>query len=69
MNSSLILVFILSRWDRAVCSAMAIASSLDLLGRYENCSRSRVSDKVEEIWSLTSLSKHLMMTEVSAMGR
>ena len=60
-----------SRWDRAMCSAMAIASSVDLLGRYANCSGSRVSGKVEmeEIWSLTSLSKHFMMTEVKAMGR
>ena len=56
----------MNRWDRGVCSAMA--SSVDLLGRYANCSGARVSGKVEVICSLTSLSKHFMMTEVSAAG-
>jgi hypothetical protein len=46
------------------CSAMAIASSVDLLGRYANCSGFRVLVKVEVICYLTSLSKP-MMTEVS----
>jgi hypothetical protein len=36
MNSILTLVFLLSRWDKAVCSVMAIVSSVDLLGRYAN---------------------------------
>jgi hypothetical protein len=33
MNSILTQVFLSSRWDRAVCRVMAIASSVDLLGR------------------------------------
>ena len=43
MNRIIIYVFLLSRWDRAVCSAMAmaIASSVDLLGQYANLSGSR----------------------------
>jgi hypothetical protein len=36
-------VFLLSRWDRAVWSAIEIAPSVDLLGRYMNWSGSRVS--------------------------
>jgi hypothetical protein len=32
MSSFLTKVFLLSRWDRAVCSEMAITSSVDLLG-------------------------------------
>ena len=47
---------------------MVIASSVDLLGLYENCSGSRVSGKVV-IWSLISLSKHFKVTKVNAMGR
>ena len=69
MNSILMHVFLLSRWERAVWSAIEIASSVDLLGQYANWSGSRVSGRVEVIWSLTSLSKHFMMTEVSATGR
>ena len=65
MNSILTWVFLLSRWDRAVCSAMAIALSVDLFGRYANGGCSRVAGKVEVIWSLASLSNYFMMTEVS----
>jgi hypothetical protein len=36
-------VFLLSRWERAVWSAIEIASSVDLFGRYANISGSRVS--------------------------
>ena len=43
MNSILTYVFLLSRWVRAVLSAIEIASSVDLLGRYANWSGSRVS--------------------------
>ena len=51
----------MSRWKRAVWSAIEIAASVDLLGRYANWSGSRVS------W--TSLSKDFIAKDVSAMGR
>ena len=35
-------VFLLSRWEKALWSAIEIASSVDLLGRYANWSESRV---------------------------
>ena len=38
MNSILTSVFLLSRWERAVWSAIEIASSVGLLGRYANWS-------------------------------
>ena len=41
------MVFLLSRWVRALCSAMAVALYVDLLGQYANCSGSRVSGKIE----------------------
>jgi hypothetical protein len=44
-----ILTFHISRWDGAVCRAMAIASSVDLLGRYANYSGFSVSGKMEVI--------------------
>ena len=43
MNSILTRVFLLSRWERAVSSAIEIASSVDLLGRNPNWSGSRLS--------------------------
>ena len=43
MNNILMLVFLLSRWERAVWSAIGIASSVDLLGWHVNWSGSRVS--------------------------
>ena len=43
MNSILTKVFLFSRWERAVWSAIEMASSVDLLGRYENWSGSLVS--------------------------
>ena len=42
MNSNLMYVFLLSRWERAVWSAIEIASSVDLFGRYANWGGSRV---------------------------
>ena len=67
MNSILTLVFLLSSWERAVWNAIEIASSEDLLGRYANWSGSRVSGIM--VFVVTCLSKHLMATDVSAMGR
>ena len=43
MNSILTEVFLLSRWERAVWSAIEIALSVDLFGRYANWSGSMVS--------------------------
>ena len=44
MNSILTKVFLLSRWERAVWSAIEIASSVDLLVHYANWSEPRVSE-------------------------
>jgi len=52
-----------------VCTARAMVSSLDLLGRYANSRGSKVSGSVEQVWVLTSLSKHFIMMVVSATGR
>ena len=62
MNNILTQVFLLSRWVRAI----EIASSMDLLGWYAHWSGSRVSGMMELICSITSLSKHFMITDVSA---
>ena len=43
MNNILTLVFLLSRWERPVWSAIEMASSVELLGRDANWSGSRVS--------------------------
>lgn len=45
-----------------------MASSVDLSGRYANCSGSRVVDSVEVMNVLMSLSKHFISTDVRAMG-
>ena len=37
-------MFLLSIWERAVWSAIEIASSVDVLGQYANWSGSRVSE-------------------------
>ena len=58
----------LSRWERAVWTGIETASSVDLLGRYANWSRSRVSGIMVLMWAITSLSKHFMATDMSATG-
>ena len=68
MNSILTYVFPLSRWESAVCTVRAMASSVDLLDQYANCIGSRVGGSEEQINDLTT-SWHFMMTEVSATGR
>ena len=55
--------------ERAVWSAIEIASSVDLLGRCANWSGSRVSGIMVLMGTITSLSKHFMATDVSATGR
>ena len=50
-------------------SAIEIASSVDLLGRDANGSGSRGSGIMGLMGATTSLSKHFMATDVSAMGR
>jgi hypothetical protein len=58
----------LSRWERAVWGAIELASSVDLLGRFANWSGSRVSGMMVLMSAMTSLSKHFMATDVSALG-
>ncbi len=53
-----------SRWARAVWMRWFIASSMDLLEHYTNCSRSRDRGSEEVMKFLTSLSKHFITTEV-----
>ena len=67
MNSILTQVFLLSRWERAVWTAIEIASSVDLFGRYANWSGSRVSG-IMMLSAITNLSKHFMATDMSATG-
>ena len=58
----------MSRWERAVWSAIEIASSVDLLGQYANCCGSRVSGIMVLMQTMTGLSKHFMATGVSPTG-
>ena len=55
----------MSRWERAVWCTIEIVSPVDLLGWYAKWSWSGVSGMMV----LTSLSKYLMATDVSATGR
>ena len=52
--------------ERAVWSAIEIASSVDLLDRYANWSGSRVSGIMVLTLAMASLSNHFMATGVSA---
>lgn len=45
-----------------------MATSVDLLGKYANCSGSGVVGKEEVMRVLINLSKHFITTEVRAMG-
>ncbi len=53
-------MFLFSRWERAVCRVKAIALSMERLLRYANCSGSSEAGSTEQVWSLMSLSKHLL---------
>jgi hypothetical protein len=43
--------------------------SVNLLGRYANWSKSKMSDIMELMCAITSLSKHFMIIDVSATGQ
>ncbi len=61
-------MFLFSRWERAVCRVKAIASSVERLLRYANCSGSSEAGSTEQMCSLTSFSKHLLKMGVRATG-
>ena len=62
-------MLLLSRCERAVWSAIQIALFGDLLGWNANWSGSIVSGIMVLMSAMTSLSKHFMATDVSAMGQ
>ncbi len=51
-----------------MCRVKAIASSVERLLRYANCSRSSEAGSTEQMCSLTSFSKHLLKMGVRATG-
>ncbi len=51
-----------------MCRVKAIASSVERLLRYANRSGSSKAVSTEQMWSLTSFSKHLLKMGVRAMG-
>ncbi len=51
-----------------MCSLKAIASSVERLLRYANCSGSSEAGSTEQMCSLTSFSKHLLKMDVRATG-
>ncbi len=51
-----------------MCRVMAIASSVERLLQYANCSGSSEAGRTEHMWSLMSFSKHLLKMGVRAMG-
>ncbi len=51
-----------------MCRVKAIASSVERLLRYTNCSGSSESGSTEQMCSLTSFSKHLLKMGVRATG-
>ncbi len=51
-----------------MCSVKAIASSVERLLRYANCSGSSEAGSTEQMCSLTSFSKHLLKMGVRATG-
>ncbi len=51
-----------------MCRVKAIASSVERLLRYANCSGSSEAGSTEQMCSLTSFSKHLMKMGVRATG-
>ncbi len=51
-----------------MCRVKAIASSVERLLRYANCSGSSEAGSTEQMWSLMSLSKHLLKMGVRATG-
>ncbi len=61
-------MFLFYRWERAVCSVKAIASSVERLLRYANWSGSSEAGSTEQMCSLTCFSKHLLKMGVRAMG-
>ncbi len=61
-------MFLFSRWETAVCRVKAIASSVERLLRYANCSGSSEAGSTEQMCSLTSFSKHLLKMGVRVTG-
>ncbi len=51
-----------------MCRVKAIATSVERLLRYANCSRSSEAGSTEQMWSLMSFSKHLLKMGVRSMG-
>ncbi len=51
-----------------MCRVKAIASSVERLLRYANCSGSSEAGSTEQMWSLMSFSKHLLKMGVKATG-
>ena len=51
-------MFLWSRWEKAVLSAIEIVSSVNLLGHYANWSGFRVSGMMVLMLAITSLSNH-----------
>ncbi len=51
-----------------MCRMKAIASSVERLLRYANCSGSSEAGSTEQMWSLMSFSKHLLKMGVRATG-
>ncbi len=51
-----------------MCRVKAIASSVERLLRYANCSGSSEAGSTEQMCSLTSFSKHLLKMGVRATG-
>ncbi len=51
-----------------MCRAKAMASSVERLLRYANCSGSSEAGSTEQMCSLTSFSKHLLKMGVRATG-
>ncbi len=51
-----------------MCRVKAIASSVERLLRYANCSGSSEAGSTEQMRSLTSFSKHLLKMGVRATG-
>ncbi|KAK1801596.1 hypothetical protein P4O66_004558 [Electrophorus voltai] len=57
------------RWVSVVWSRGAVASSVERLWQYANCSGSMEAGSEEVVKSLTSFSKHFITTDVRATGR
>lgn len=57
-----------SRWDRAVCSAVLMPSSIDLFALYANWCLSRVGGSAALMCLKTSFSKHFITVGMRATG-